>query len=543
MSIEHRRNIMIDWKSIKELHVNKKLEQIIGGWYGLDIFYADEQGRVQFVQQTDYPFKSPFFKLQMSQSFGHDWLEADVEKVFETLNHTDETWVEFEAFFPRTFGFAHKVIVDGEIHGAIFAYPYLKETCTTEDFEKIVNKMKECGVSTEDARNAVTKMKKFSEKDFTKMKELVSIVSDEVGTFHSEISKREARIMDLNSELGNKYRYHNLIGKSKKMQQVYHLLSKVSNSESTIMIQGENGTGKEMVAKAIHYNSTRKDALFMAVNCSAFNDNLLDSELFGHVKGSFTGAIKDKKGVFEVANGGTLFLDEIGDTSPSMQVKLLRILQEGTYMPVGATTPKKVNVRVIAATNKNLKEMIAKGEFREDLYYRINVINVALPALRERQEDIPVLMDFFLQKRCEEAGLPLKTFSKKCLEKMLDHTWPGNVRELQNEVERLVVLAGEDKNITPDMLSVRILESGETHGHAQSHGGGSSSFLKGVNTNGSLKDALEELEILMIREGLKRCAFNKSKLAKELGISRAGLIMKVEKYGLDKRAQKRAVGE
>ena len=531
---------MIDWKSIKELHVNKKLEQIIGGWYGVDIFYADEQGRVQFIQQADYVFKSPFFKLQMSQSFGHDWLEADVEKVFESFAAKDEAWVQFESFFPQVYGFAQKVVVDGDIHGAIFAYPYLKETCTTEDMEKVISKMCECGVAEADAKSAVTRMKKFSDRDFDKMKELVGIVADEVSTFHAEISKREARIMDLNSEIGNKYRYHNLIGKSKKMQQVYHLLSKVSNSESTILIQGENGTGKEMVAKAIHYNSTRKDSVFMAVNCSAFNDNLLDSELFGHVKGSFTGAVKDKKGVFEVANGGTLFLDEIGDTSPSMQVKLLRILQEGTYMPVGATTPKKVNVRVVAATNKPLKEMIAKGEFREDLYYRINVINVALPSLRERQEDIPVLMDFFLQKKCEEAGLPLKTFSKKCLEKMLDHKWPGNVRELQNEVERLVVLAGEDRTVTPDMLSARILESSESGGGSH-HGGGSG--LKGVNTNGSLKDALEELEILMIREGLKRCAFNKSKLAKELGISRAGLIMKVEKYGLDKRAQKRAVGE
>ncbi len=534
---------MIDWKSIKELHVNKKLEQIIGGWYGLDIFYVDDQGRVQLLMnQQDYPFKSPFFKLQLSQSFGHDWLEADVEKVFEAFGASNDQHIEFESFFPKVYGFAHKVVVEGEVQGAIFAYPYIKETCTSEDMEKIVKKMVECGVNELEASASVTKMKKFTEKDFSKMKELVGIVGDEVSTFHSEISKREARILDLNSELGNKYRYHNLIGKSKKMQQVYHLLSKVSSSESTILIQGENGTGKEMVAKAIHFNSPRKDAVFMAVNCSAFNDNLLDSELFGHVKGAFTGAIKDKKGVFEVTNGGTLFMDEIGDTSPSMQVKLLRILQEGTYMPVGATTPKKVNVRIIAATNKNLKEMIAKGEFREDLYYRINVINVALPSLRERQEDIPVLMDFFIQKRCEEVGLPLKAFSKKCLEKMLDHAWPGNVRELQNEVERLVVLAGDDKMITPDMLSARILESGETRhaGHGSSAAG---SFLKGINTNGSLKDALEELEILMIREGLKRCAFNKSRLAKELGISRAGLIMKVDKYGLDKRAQKRAAGE
>jgi len=532
---------MIDWKSIKELHSTKSLEKIVGQWYGLDVLYVDHQGRVQFVHQPEYPFKSPFFKLQMSHSFGRDWLEADIEKVFESFNESQEPCVEFDAFFPGTHGYAHKVVVDGEFCGAVFAYPYFKETSTSEDMEKCVHKMIECGISEVDAKAAVEKVKKFSGRYYNEMKDLIAIVADEVGTFHSEISKRESRIMDLNSELGNKYRYHNIIGKSKRMQQVYHLLSKVSNSESTILIQGENGTGKEMVAKAIHYNSPRKDAVFMAVNCSAFNDNLLDSELFGHVKGAFTGAIKDKKGVFEVTNGGTLFLDEIGDTSPSMQVKLLRILQEGTYMPVGATSPRKVNVRDVCATNKNLKEMIAKGEFREDLYYRINVINVALPSLRERQEDIPVLMDYFIQKRCEESGYPLKTFSKKTLEKMLDYHWPGNVRELQNEVERLVVLAGEDKTITPDMLSSRILEAVDGHSHA-GHSGGTGQGLKGVNTNGSLKDALEELEILMIREGLKRCGFNKSKLAKELGISRAGLIMKVEKYGLDKRAQAKKVG-
>lgn len=531
---------MIDWKAIKDLHTTKNLEKIIGNWYGLDVLYVDTQGRVQFIQDPEYTFKSPFLKLQSSHSFGHDWLESDIEKVYEFFATSSEASYEFNAFFPGTYGFAHKVMVDGEFSGAVIAYPYLKDTSTSEEIEHVVAKMCECGISEEDAKLAVQKMKRFSGRFYSEMKELIGLVADEVVTFHNEISKRESRIMDLNSEISNKYRYHNLIGKSKRMQQVYHLLSKVSSSESTIMIQGENGTGKEMVAKAIHYNSPRKDALFMAVNCSAFNDNLLDSELFGHVKGAFTGAIKDKKGVFEAANGGTLFLDEIGDTSPSMQVKLLRVLQEGTFMPVGATVPKKVNVRVIAATNKNLKEMIARGEFREDLYYRLNVINVALPPLRERQEDIPVLMDYFLQKRCEEAGIAMKTFSKKCLEKMLDHTWPGNVRELQNEVERLVVLAGEEKMITPDMLSARILESGEVPRSGSALPGG----LRGVNTQGSLKEAMEELEIFMIREGLKRTGFNKSRLAKELGISRAGLIMKVDKYGLDKRAQqKKAAGE
>ena len=335
------------------------------------------------------------------------------------------------------------------------------------------------------------------------------------------------RIQALNSELVDKYRYHTMIGKSKKMQQIYRLLEKVSATDSSVFIQGDNGTGKELVAKAVHFYSNRKDKMFLAVNCSAFNDNLLDSELFGHVKGAFTGAIKDKKGVFEEANGGTLFLDEIGDTSLSMQVKLLRVLQEGTFLPVGATVPRKTDVRIIAATNKPIKEMMERGEFREDLYYRINVINVNLPSLRDRAEDIPILMDFFLQKKCQEAGLPLKQFSKKCLEKMLDYAWPGNVRELQNEVERLVVLAGVEKMITPDLLSNRILDYSSTS-TPQIDG-------FGVNTNGSLKVAMEELEILMIKEGLKRTGFNKSRLAKELGISRANLIMKVERYGLDKR--------
>ena len=191
--------------------------------------------------------------------------------------------------------------------------------------------------------------------------ELSDLVSQEISTLHKEISLREDRINELNKELGIRYKYDSMIGKSKPMQDVYALLDKIKNSESTVLIQGENGTGKELIAKAIHYNSPRKDNIFVTQNCSAFNDNLLDSELFGHVKGSFTGAVKDKKGLFEVADGGTFFLDEIGDTSPSMQVKLLRVIQEGTFIPVGATEPKKVDVRILAATNKDLKDMVEKG--------------------------------------------------------------------------------------------------------------------------------------------------------------------------------------
>jgi transcriptional regulator with PAS, ATPase and Fis domain len=243
------------------------------------------------------------------------------------------------------------------------------------------------------------------------------------------------------------------------------------------------------------------------------------------VKGSFTGAIRDKKGLFEMADKGTFFLDEIGDTSPTMQVKLLRVLQEGTFIPVGATESRRVDVRIVAATNRNLKEMVEAGTFREDLYYRLNVINIGVPSLRDRKEDIPFLAEFFLNK--SQAGAPTgstkKVLTKRALEKLYDYAWPGNVRELQNEMERLIVLAGPETKITADMLSPKILELGDK------------TKVQGARLHGKLKDALEDLEREMIREGLRRTGWNKSKLAKELGISRAGLIMKVEKYGLDKR--------
>lgn len=525
---------MIDWKNIKDLHVNKKLEGVIGKWFGVDIFYTDKHGNIHSdILKKGHEFESHFFKVQQSMPRGQQLLSQDIEKGLELLNETDGQCFYFNSFFPHVRMLSAKIEVDGEILGAVFAYPYVTDQVTKSELEEIEKKMVECGADVDDARSACEHIKKLEHHEFEYLKELIGLVAGEVSTVYEEVSKREERIADLNAEVGNKYRYHNIIGKSKPMQQVYHLLSKVSHSEATILIQGQNGTGKEMVAKAIHYNSQRKDAVFMAVNCSAFNDNLLDSELFGHVKGAFTGAVKDKKGVLEVANGGTLFLDEIGDMSLSMQVKLLRVLQENTFLPVGATSPRKVNVRVVAATNRPLKEMIAKGEFREDLYYRINVINVALPSLKERPEDIPVLMDHFLEKKCAELGHTLKHWSKKTLEKFLDYKWPGNVRELQNEVERLVVLAGDDKNITPDLISERIKDAVD--------GPAPAGNLRGINTNGSLKKALEELESYMIKEGLKRCNFNKSKLAKELGISRAGLIMKVDKYGLDKR--KKAANE
>jgi two-component system, NtrC family, response regulator HupR/HoxA len=516
---------MVNWSEMSELHVVNKLEAILKRWFNVELFFCDLNGKIHSGQfQKDYISDNPLFHLLLNSSHGYDVFLQDVETLIDHSRNSEGSYFYRSKLNSLSFC-GSPVKVDGELVGYTFVYPFVPELINEKDIELCKSQMGELGINPNDTEKALRSLPKISNDGSEYLQELVSLVSDEIGTYHFEISKREERIRDLNSELGDRYRYHTMIGKSKQMQKIYRLLEKISSSDSSVFVQGENGTGKELVAKAIHFYSPRKDNIFLALNCSAFNDNLLDSELFGHVKGAFTGAIKDKRGLFEQANGGTLFLDEIGDTSLSMQVKLLRVLQEGTYLPVGATSPKRSDVRIIAATNKPINEMMKTGEFREDLFYRISVINVDLPPLRDREEDVPILIDHFIDKKCSNSGLQSKQLSKKTLEKMLDYGWPGNVRELENEIERLVVLSGSDKMLTPDMLSSRILDFGREEFSA----------ARGVRTSGSLKDALEELETLMIKEGLKRCNFNKSKLSKELGISRASLIMKVDKYGLDKR--------
>src|SRR6185436_14792263 len=249
-----------------------------------------------------------------------------------------------------------------------------------------------------------------------------------------------------------------IVGEATAVREVVKLLGKVVKSEATVLVHGESGTGKELIARAIHYNGPRAKKTFVVQNCSAFNDNLLESALFGHTKGSFTGAIKDKKGLFEMADGGTFFLDEVGDMSPALQVKLLRVLQEGTFTPVGATETRTVDVRVIAATHKDLQKMVARGEFREDLYYRINVIRLLIPPLRERVEDLPMLIDHFLRKHYRGKGR-LPRLSNEVMEAFQRYPWPGNIREMENEIERLLVLGGDLDVLPLELVSPRVRDA------------------------------------------------------------------------------------
>jgi len=319
---------------------------------------------------------------------------------------------------------------------------------------------------------------------------------------------------------GKRDHFFGIFGVAPAMQELYDLLERISPADSTVLVQGENGTGKELVSRAIHQGSPRRDKKFVVTNCSAFNDNLLDSELFGHKRGAFTGAVADKPGLFEVADTGTFFLDEIGDMSPTLQVKVLRVLQEGTFNRVGDTETRKVDVRIIAATNRDLRAMVAAGQFREDLFYRIHVLNVTLPSLRDRTDDIPLLTDQFLARHRRSRQ---KRLSAECAAQLLRYPWPGNVRELENEVERLVVLAGDSLTIGLELLSPRIRTWAPTE-----------DVEAPPTDTGSLPAAVEALERRMIGAAMRRHGGNKTRAAEELKVSRRNLIRLVQKYQLEK---------
>ncbi|MBL7716057.1 MAG: sigma 54-interacting transcriptional regulator [Bdellovibrionales bacterium] len=516
---------MINWEELKHIHVIRKLEEILAQWFSTEIFFVDERGQVRNFDPLDRQreFKNPISATLLPKEKGRELILNFMKEANEKIFGSDQAHLVIPGPSGAEQVVVSRIAIGNDFFGSVIAYSIIEKDIPADARAKAIAKIEALGLDGEAFAAALGKLKVLSGGERKYFYELVDLVAQEIVTFHTEISKREERITALNTELGHRYRYDQMIGKSKPMQELYGMLDKIKNSDSTVLVQGENGTGKELIARAIHYNSARKDLPFVTVNCSAFNENLLDSELFGHVKGAFTGAIKDKKGLFEAANKGTLFLDEIGDMTLTMQVKLLRVLQEGTLLPVGGTGQIKVDVRVVAATNKDLKEMIEQGQFREDLYYRINVINLVVPSLRNRKEDIPILVDHFVAEGCKEKKVKPKILAKRAMEKILDYPWPGNIRELQNEIERLIVLSGDEDKVAAELLSPRIREFGEA------------TKVQGVRVAGKLKDALEELEKTMIREGLKRTNWNKSRLAKELGISRAGLIMKVEKYGLDKR--------
>lgn len=328
--------------------------------------------------------------------------------------------------------------------------------------------------------------------------------------------------VQLKQQLRDKYRFENLLGHSEGMQAVKRMVERVADTDSTVLIIGESGTGKELVARALHYNSRRKERPMVVVNCSAIPQELLESELFGHEQGAFTGAVRTRIGKFESAHGGTVFLDEIGDMSPHLQAKLLRVLQEHEIERLGGNRPIKVDVRVIAATHKNLEEAIRQGEFREDLYYRLNVIPIRIPPLRERVSDIPVLVNHFLEKFNLSKGKRLKGFTSRAMEALMSYHWPGNVRELEHLVERMVVLQGEG------VVDLEDLPSPYSDASTRAETAGMRLPQEGMN----LPEWMKKMERSLVLQALERSGGVKSKAAQLLGIHRTTLVEKMRRLGL-----------
>jgi DNA-binding NtrC family response regulator len=337
-----------------------------------------------------------------------------------------------------------------------------------------------------------------------------------------DFQRLQTENFSLKRQLKRKYRFENIVGDSSRMQEVFRLIEKVCDSDSTILISGDSGTGKELVARAVHYNSPRKDRFLVPVNCGAIPENLLESELFGHVKGAFTGASTSRIGRFEAANGGSIFLDEIGDMSPKLQVKVLRVIQEQEFEPVGSTKTKKVDVRIIAASNQDLEKAVARRTFREDLYYRLNVIPIHLPALRERVSDIPLLANHFLRTFAVQNKRPNVRFAPDVMEHLCAYEWPGNVRELENLIERVIILTEGDEIRAEDLPE-------KINRHSAPRVVGDLEIPEtGVNFN----SLVDEFENQLIRRAMDRARGNKNLAAKLLNLKRTTLVEKIKKKGM-----------
>jgi len=324
----------------------------------------------------------------------------------------------------------------------------------------------------------------------------------------------------LQAEVQDRFNLQGVVGSCPAMKHVFNLVEKVINNSTSVLIQGETGTGKEMIARVIHYSGPLRDKPFVAENCGALSENLMESELFGHVKGAFTGAVSDKKGLFEMADGGTVFLDEIADMPPAMQIKLLRVLQEGQVRPVGGSEIRNVTFRLIASSNRDLYQEVSKGRFRDDLFYRIQVFPILLPPLRDRREDIPRLVTHFLDKCARKFDMPVGRINPTAMEMLSRFEWPGNIRELENEIERAVCLSGPNQDIGIECLSEKITAISQNEP------------IESL-ADATLQEMVARLEKKMIIDALRKSQGNRSQASRTLGLTRQGLLNKIGRYDID----------
>lgn len=510
------RDDSIDWERVLDLRITKKLTEVCNSLGGLSIKFLDKtfNEKKYFVNVEE----RKLCQLSHARAGGKDRCKKWIKDALSEASRKKKAIIN--RCPAQLTQIVIPIINKSKGIGYVVAGKVLDAHPSPDEIEHIRKKL---GVDIEPSlwRENYEEVPVVNPEQLEIFKGFLDAMVEDIIFFQNELEEKKENIRRLQEELSRQYDFSEIIGESPEMRKICDTLERVIPSNSTVLLQGESGTGKELIAKIVHYNSPRKDKGFVAENCSAFSENLLESELFGHEKGAFTGAIIQKKGLFELADGGTFFLDEIGDTSPALQTKLLRVLQDGTFKRVGGTRFIKVDVRIIAATNKDINKMVKNGTFREDLFYRLNEIGITLPPLRARKNDIPILTNFFMNKFCKERGIEPKEIDKRAIECFVNYSWPGNVRELQNEIKRAVLLAGFDSTITKNLLSPNILGEVEKY-----------SYSGKIDMKGSLKYVMETVEREAILEGLIRTKNNRSKLARELGISRKGLLLKIAKYGL-----------
>ncbi len=507
----------MDELRFERLHIVRRIRETIRSWWRIELSHTDETGFVvDHGRGVIVPPPNPICESALGSPKAFERCNRSIEHAVETLAAEPNAKARFCGKCHLGIDIvAAPLTIAGRYRGAIFACGFLVQEQKETVRGTVLQRARELGLAVQTPDAAFDAIATVPERDCTKLTDLFDATTAEVIDVATELAAKQARITELSRALDEKHTLGDIVGKSAPMKALMALLEKVAASDATVLIDGENGSGKELVARALHDHGARRDRPFIAQNCSALNDNLLESELFGHVKGAFTGAVRDKIGLFEAADGGTLFLDEIGDTSSAMQLRLLRALQERTIVPVGSNERTSVDVRIVAATNRDLRALVTRGRFREDLYYRLNVVEIRVPPLRERKDDLPLLVEHFLRKH----GGADKRLSSAMMASFWAYDWPGNVRELENEIERLIVLGGER-----ELLDI---ELGEPGGQARRE------QHSRYRAEGSLDSAIAALEKEMILRELVSCRWNRSLAAERLGVSRTTLLKKIRAYRLD----------
>lgn len=516
----------MDFKRTQNLHTIILLKDVIRKWWQSELCFADKNGLVIDWQTADaiVPPPNDFCRLSLFSKEGFRRCTQSVRVLHEKFRGSKK--LRGALFHDCHMSFTivgAPIYVDNEYEGFLFVEGFARQPISAHDGELLKSKIRELNQGGTDLDRALKRVPVMAPPDVDKLQNLLEFGATEITNYEAECAKQVETLQPLSSDLRALYRSESLVGSTPAMQEVTALVAKVRNADSPVLITGESGTGKELVAKVIHFSGARRDSPFHAQACGELEEKLLESTLFGHVRGAFPGAVADRRGLLESCHGGTFFLDEVWAVPPALQARLLQFLQEGTFVPMGATHPRESNVRIIAATDRDLRELVKSGQFREDLYFRINIIRISLPPLRERKADLPLLVDHFLKTRQNESQR-LRGLSTEAQGMFEAYAWPGNIRELENELERLTVLATDSEYVGAELVSPRIQQSVGTLPARPV-------FQSGALAP-NLNDAVEALERQLIFQGLSRTANNKSRLARELGISRSNLILKIAKYGL-----------